>query len=74
MLVSSCRGARGCVIGDAVDCDSSIAVVGDPCDGPKAIACSTDNRQLLRCAGGVYQVGESCRNACLATKGRVLCQ
>jgi hypothetical protein len=74
VIVSTCRGTRGCVVGEAVDCDTSIALVGDPCDGPKEIACSTDNRSLLRCVNGVFRVGEPCRNVCLATKGRVLCQ
>ena len=73
-MASTCRGARGCVVGQAVDCDHSLAAINDPCDGPKEIACSLDNKQLLRCSGGFYQVGESCRNACLATAGRVLCQ
>jgi hypothetical protein len=74
VIVSTCRGARGCVVGEAVDCDTSVALVGDRCDGPKEIACSTDNRSLLRCVNGVFQVGEPCRSSCLATKGRVLCQ
>ena len=43
-------------------------------DGPKEIACAQDAKSLLRCVNGVYQVGEPCRNACLSTSGRVLCQ
>jgi hypothetical protein len=74
VLASTCRGARGCSVGNAVDCDHSVAAVGDACDGPKEIACSQDSKQLLRCANGVYQFGEACRNACLSTSGRVLCQ
>jgi hypothetical protein len=73
-IASTCRGSRGCNVGNAVDCDHSMALVGDPCDGPKEIACSQDSRSLLRCTNGVYQVGEPCRNACLSTSGRVLCQ
>ncbi|OJY16292.1 MAG: hypothetical protein BGO98_29835 [Myxococcales bacterium 68-20] len=73
-IASTCRGVRGCSVGNAVDCDHSVALVGDPCDGPKEIACAQDGKALLRCTNGVYQFGEACRNACLATKGRVLCQ
>ena len=73
-IASTCRGARGCSVGNAVDCDHSVALVGDPCDGPKEIACAQDAKSLLRCVNGVYQVGEPCRNACLSTSGRVLCQ
>ena len=73
-IASTCRGARGCNVGNAIDCDHSIAVPGDPCDGPTEIACSDDRKALLRCANGAYRFGESCRNACLSTSGRVLCQ
>ncbi|MBX3210084.1 MAG: DUF1962 domain-containing protein [Labilithrix sp.] len=73
-IASTCRGVRGCSIGNAIDCDHSVALVGDPCDGPKEIACSQDSKALLRCSNGVYQIGEACRNACLASSGRVLCQ
>ncbi len=74
IIASTCRGAKGCVSGSAVNCDHSVAAVGDPCEAPTEIACSTDKKQLLRCVGSRYQVGEPCRNACLSTGGRVLCQ
>jgi hypothetical protein len=74
VIASTCRGARGCVVGGAVDCDHSVAQLGDPCEGPKEIACSLDGKQLLRCTNGAYQASEPCRNACLSTGGRVLCQ
>ncbi len=74
VIASTCRGARGCSVGNAVDCDHSTALVGDPCDGPKEIACAQDAKSMLRCVNGTYQVGEACRNACLSTSGRVLCQ
>src|SRR5690349_8356013 len=45
VVVSTCRGSRGCAIGQAVDCDHSIAMVGDPCDGAREIACSADRKQ-----------------------------
>lgn len=73
-IASTCRGKGGCIDGNAVDCDHSVAMVGDPCESPKEIACSTDSRALLRCTGGVYRESEPCRNACLSTSGRALCQ
>jgi hypothetical protein len=48
--------------------------LGDPCDGPKEIACSTDSKQRLRCVNGADRVGEACRNAWLSTSGHVLCR
>lgn len=74
VIASTCRGQRGCSIGQAVDCDHSVANPGDPCESAKEIACSSDRRALLRCSGATYQFAESCRNACLSTSGRVLCQ
>ncbi|MBX3225754.1 MAG: hypothetical protein KIT84_30745 [Labilithrix sp.] len=74
VIASTCRGARGCTVASAVDCDHSIAALGDPCESTTEIACATDGKQLLRCAGGTYQLGELCPNACLSTSGRVLCQ
>ena len=73
-IASTCRGARGCSATHAVDCDHSVALAGDPCDGPNEIACSQDGRAMLRCVNGIYRVGEACTNACLSTSGRVLCQ
>lgn len=74
VIASTCRGQRGCSVGQAVDCDHSVAAPGDPCESSTEIACSTDRRALLRCNGSVYQMAEPCRNACLSTSGRVLCQ
>ena len=73
-LASTCRGPRACSVAAAVDCDHSIAQAGDPCEASTEIACGIDRKTLLRCAGGTYQPSESCRNACLSTQGRVLCQ
>ena len=67
-IASTCRGVRGCSVGNAVDCNHSVALVGDPCDGPNEIACAQDGKALLRCSSGVYQFGEACRNACLSIR------
>lgn len=73
-VASTCFGPRGCSVGNAVDCDHSIANPGDPCESTKEIACASDRRSLLRCNGATYQFAEPCRNACLSTSGRVFCQ
>ncbi len=74
VIASTCRGARGCTSGTAVACDHSLAAIGDPCDDPGTIGCATDRKTMVRCQNGVFAFAESCRNACLATGGRVLCQ
>jgi hypothetical protein len=74
MLASTCRGPRGCVDGQAVACDHSIAAPGDPCDDPGGIGCAMDRSSTVRCQNGFYAPAEACRNAWLSSGGRVLCQ
>ncbi|MCA9589236.1 MAG: hypothetical protein KC657_28190 [Myxococcales bacterium] len=73
-IASTCRGSKGCSVTSGVACDHSVAAPGDPCDEQNGIACSTDRKTMLRCAGPVFVVAEACRNACLSAGGRVLCQ
>jgi hypothetical protein len=73
-LSSTCRGPRGCVVGEAVACDHSLAAPGDPCDAPGSLGCAVDRKSMVRCQSGVFVATEVCRNACLAAGGRVLCQ
>jgi hypothetical protein len=74
VVASTCRGVRGCVEREAVACDSSMAMAGDPCDSPGSPSCGLDRKTMLRCVSGTFQPAETCRNACLSTSGRVLCQ
>jgi hypothetical protein len=51
---SSCRGPGGCHVDLAtskVDCDDTIAEVGDPCDEPRRITCAADHKAELVCTG-----------------------
>jgi hypothetical protein len=73
-VASTCRGPRACSVGAAVACDHSIAAPSDSCEAASEMACSTDRKTLLRCSGGTYQPAETCRNGCLSTQGRLLCQ
>ena len=75
ITVRTCLGPQGCGMSQgALMCDTSVANPGDPCDEQNGIACSTDRKTMLRCAGPVFVVAEACRNACLSAGGRVLCQ
>jgi hypothetical protein len=54
-----CRGAKKCdAAGDKVVCDSSLAMVGDPCEAGGA--CSVDGKQLLECKDGKMALGSEC--------------
>lgn len=75
-VAGTCRGPKGCVVGDAIACDHSLALPGDACDEPnQGLACGMDRKTFLRCdPRRIYVATETCRNACLSTGGRVLCQ
>jgi len=55
-----CRGPKGCVVSKRfVDCDDSLALVGDACE-PDGLACSVDSKSVLTCRGGKYALDETC--------------
>jgi hypothetical protein len=59
---SSCRGPNGCRIDIAtskVDCDDTVAEVGDPCDEARRITCATDHKAELVCVGVTADAGAS---------------
>lgn len=69
---SPCRGPQHCRIsGNSIDCDSSLAQVGDPCEGSNA-ACREDGLALLECQGGAYAQTRECA-ACSVAFNRVTC-
>jgi hypothetical protein len=73
-----CRGERGCsVAGGKIDCDQSVARLGDGCDRrlEGSFACSEDRKYIVKCAGGRFVADEKCRagTACLAEPGSTRC-
>jgi hypothetical protein len=73
-----CRGARGCsVVMGKLDCDISIARLGDACDKTSegTFACSEDLKAITRCAGGRFVADETCKRGtkCLAEPGSTRC-
>ncbi len=66
-----CRGPAGCsMAGRSPTCDTSIAEKGDPCKTQGATSCSVDQKHLLICKGGRFDIHRYCRgqNGC-AMKG-----
>jgi hypothetical protein len=59
---SLCKGMHGCrQMGTKIQCDSSLADVGDVCeDGHSDPACSMDKKALLECKGGKMAVSKKC--------------
>ncbi len=61
-VVHPCRGPDGCKqTGMMANCDVSIAQQGDLCEGVTGgYACSLDNKALLKCKNGKFEVEEQC--------------
>lgn len=61
-LYLECRGKAGCsLLGRTVSCDTSVASKGDPCKTQGAVACSADQKQMLECRAGRFEVHRYCR-------------
>jgi hypothetical protein len=58
-----CKGPGKCVASDErLDCDNTIADVGDPCGGGAGTgSCSTDQAHLLMCRSGRLEIASTCR-------------
>jgi hypothetical protein len=57
-----CRGNGGCsILGHAVSCDMSVAVKGDPCKTQGAVACGEDQKHMLVCRDGKFDLYRYCR-------------
>lgn len=66
-LYLECRGKNGCsMLGRTPSCDVSVAEKGDPCKTTGALACSTDQKQMMICRDGKFAVHRYCRgqNGC----------
>lgn len=79
-----CKGPNGCrVVLDTkkqrykLECDDSIANVGDACERDKEehYSCSADERAILRCRGKRFEIEEKCRSKekCQTVGGIVGC-
>ncbi len=81
---SSCHGPGACSIDHdthKVDCDDTLADVGDPCDEPRRITCAPDHKAELVCvsaqdggAAGNYEKRRDCkRTDCRIGGSKLFC-
>ena len=61
-----CRGKGGCkVMGEKgetkVECDDSIARVGDPCEKEGHYSCADDEKSIVRCKAKKYELDDTCK-------------
>jgi hypothetical protein len=66
-IASNCKGKNACrVTGDKatgfkVECDDSIANIGDPCDKEGHFACAPDEKQIVKCVGKKFIADDKCQ-------------
>jgi hypothetical protein len=57
-----CRGKGGCsMLGRTVSCDMSLASKGDPCKTQGAVACGDDQKHMVVCRDGHFELYRYCR-------------
>jgi hypothetical protein len=72
-VASSCKGPKGCHVGGdksqgfKVECDDSIASVGEPCEKEGHYSCAPDEKSIVKCVNKKYTQDDRC-------KGRDKCQ
>ncbi len=61
VVASKCGGQHGCrQMGTKIDCDSSIAEVGDICEEENTTACNPEKKALLKCKSGKMVKDKAC--------------
>jgi hypothetical protein len=78
-VASNCRGKNGCrVTGDKgagykVECDDSIANIGDTCDKEGHFSCAPDEKQIVKCVNKKFIGDDKCkRQEKCAVKGELV--
>jgi hypothetical protein len=76
-LTENCRGEKGChEVGNKIDCDNSVAQVGEVCDTVNDHTCTADGKSIVKCNGSKWVADEACkgRKLCKVTGSEVGCQ
>lgn len=71
-----CRGPKACAATRAqVECDNSLANVGDNCDQLGDVACAVDKKSALECQNGKFVLAEPCKGArgCIVEGNEISC-
>ena len=62
---SSCRGQNHCrAVGKQLDCDVSMAELGDPCEEKDHLSCDTKKKTMLKCDGTHFVKEQDCKQRC----------
>jgi hypothetical protein len=64
-VASTCRGQNHCrASGSKIECDTSMAEIGDPCEEEDKLSCDTKKKVMLRCNGKTFEKKEACAKRC----------
>lgn len=64
-VASTCRGQNHCrAAGSKIECDTSMAEIGDPCEEEDKLSCDTKKKVMLRCNGKTFEKKEACAKRC----------
>lgn len=71
-----CRGPKGCSEkGGVIECDESLAQVGDGCHDEGNLACSSDKKAIVSCSQGKWTQKDACGSKnCVVTGNTVGCE
>ncbi len=81
-VASNCKGKNGCKVstdkdkGTAkIECDDSIAAVGEPCEKENHFACAPDERSIVKCVNKKFVQDDRCkgRDKCAVKGDQVGC-
>ncbi|MEZ4223057.1 MAG: hypothetical protein R3B13_19090 [Polyangiaceae bacterium] len=62
-MIGKCGGPKGCAPGAVmIDCDNSVATIGDLCGKDEDAACSKDKKAILVCQGGKFKESQKCED------------
>ncbi len=70
----NCRGVHACrKEGDKIDCDDSLALLGDPCVDDGDPACSVDKKSMLKCKTKKMVESKKCKGGCTVMPDTIEC-
>lgn len=62
---SSCRGQNKCrAVGKQIQCDTSMAEVGDACEEEGILSCDTAKKTMLKCVEKKFVKEQACKRRC----------
>ena len=71
---SSCRGQNKCrAVNKQIECDTSMAELGDACEEEDTLSCDTARKTMLKCVGKKFVKAQACKKRCNNAFARFSC-